>query len=207
MVDRFKSMTELFDEMEQGVDWEVQVRKSDQPILITAVHGGAIERGTTELGRCVSDKGDYNFYTFKGIRKNKNNELHVTSEHFDDPTLNEMVEQNDIAVSLHGCKGDQPEVYIGGNDDSLIEKIEQTLSEIEVVVKPAPRHIDGKGKANFVNRCQKGAGVQLELTEQLRKDFFKNKKFSLHHRENEDNWDDFMFDFAEALIKAIEQER
>ncbi|SLE39524.1 Phage-related replication protein [Mycobacteroides abscessus subsp. massiliense] len=52
---------------------------------------------------------------------------------------------------------------------------------------------------------QTQGGVQLELTAQLRKELFKNRKSSRKNRENKDNWDDLMYDFADAMKKAIER--
>ena len=47
---------------------------------------------------------------------------------------------------------------------------------------------------------QTQGGVQLELTAQLRKELFKIEKFT-QNRENKDNWDDLMYDFADAMKK------
>ncbi|MDN6837618.1 MAG: poly-gamma-glutamate hydrolase family protein, partial [Staphylococcus equorum] len=121
MVDQFNSMTELLLQTSEGKDWEIHTRRASQPMIITAVHGGAIERGTTELAQSISERGNYDFYTFKGVRHNKNHELHVTSRHFDEPKLLQMIDDNRHAISVHGCMGDKPEVYIGGKDQTLIK--------------------------------------------------------------------------------------
>ena len=39
--------------------------RKDNNILLTAIHGGGIEPGTTELARRVSNVGKYNFYSLK----------------------------------------------------------------------------------------------------------------------------------------------
>lgn len=90
MVDHFATMKELLTYTHEGEDWEIQMCERDSPVLITAVHGGAIERGTTEIAQYLSEIGDFSFYSFKGVRKNKNNELHVTSTHFDEPNLKKL---------------------------------------------------------------------------------------------------------------------
>lgn len=151
MVDRFKSMTDLMSQTIEGVDWEILTKEAEKSTIITAVHGGAIERGTTELALLMSERGEYDLYTFKGVRRNKNNELHVTSRHFDEPKLLHMVKNNQRAISIHGCMGQQPEVYIGGRDEGLIERIKVQLTQMNVVVKDAPSHISGKHTDNFVN--------------------------------------------------------
>ncbi|RIN33008.1 hypothetical protein BU063_02745 [Staphylococcus succinus] len=204
MVDRFKSMTDLMSQTIEGVDWEIITKEAAKPTIITAVHGGAIERGTTELALLMSERGEYDFYTFKGVRRNKNNELHVTSRHFDEPKLLNMVENNQCAISVHGCMGQQPEVYIGGRDEELIERIKVQLNQMNIVVKDAPGHISGKHTDNFVNCCQNDAGVQLELTVALRKSFFKNNKFNLHDREHRDNWSPLLYQFTDVVISAVD---
>ena len=49
MVDQFASITELMEHTIEGKDWEIITTNRDSEILVTAVHGGAIERGTSEL--------------------------------------------------------------------------------------------------------------------------------------------------------------
>ena len=71
MVDYFKTMTELLTYTNEDKDWEIQTCERDSPVLITAVHGGAIERGTTEVAQHLSETGNYSFYSFKGVRKIK----------------------------------------------------------------------------------------------------------------------------------------
>lgn len=203
MIDQFNSMSELLSHTTEGIDWEISTRQMKHPVIITAVHGGAIERGTTEIAQSISEKGNYSFYTFKGVRKNKNNKLHVTSRHFDEPKLLEMIKNHRYTISVHGCVGDTPEVYIGGKDKSLIKHIKKRLSEIDIIVKDAPAHISGMHDDNFVNCNQNKAGVQLELTAKLRKSFFKNKKYNLYDRENRDNWSSTMSEFTEAIILAM----
>ena len=203
MVDHFATMKELLTYTHEGEDWEIQMCERDSPVLITAVHGGAIERGTTEIAQYLSEIGDFSFYSFKGVRKNKNNELHVTSIHFDEPKLQKIVTEHAQVISIHGCMGKKNEVYIGGRDKSLIAQIKQTLNETGIVTKDAPSHISGKQQDNFVNCGQKGMGVQLELTVNFRKHCFVNKKFDLKDRENRSNWSTYLEAFSKAMIKAI----
>lgn len=66
--------------------------RKDNNILLTAIHGGGIEPGTTELARRVSNVGKYNFYSFEGLRKHNNDQLHVTSTNYDEPKLINMLE-------------------------------------------------------------------------------------------------------------------
>lgn len=203
MVDRFMSMSELIDQTEEHKDWQILYNNGDANSIITAVHGGAIERGTSEIAQLISELGDYSFYTFKGIRKNKNHELHVTSKHFDEPILNELVPTHESVVSLHGCMGDEVAVYIGGKDFELSFEMKQQLEKIGITVKPAPAHIAGMQTENFVNKGKRDAGVQLELTVAFRKKCFKNNKYNLQDRENRENWSTFMYSFSTAIVHAL----
>lgn len=203
MIDQFMSMSELIDHTEEHKDWQILYNERVAKSLITAVHGGAIERGTSEIAQLISEIGGYSFYTFKGIRKNKNHELHVTSKHFDEPILNELVPTHKAVVSLHGCMGDDVALYIGGKDLELSYEITQQLQKIGIKVKPAPAHIAGMQTENFVNKGKRDAGVQLELTVALRKQCFKNNKYNLHDRENRENWSQLMFSFSTAIANAL----
>lgn len=203
MVDKFKSMTELIAKTAEHKEWEILTLSKKSSTLITAIHGGAIERGTTEIAQLISEQGNHSFYTFKGIRNNKNNELHVTSRHFDEPKLMQMVSSHHNIVSIHGCMGDAPEVYIGGRDLELASEIKLQLEKVNIIVKPAPSHIAGMHMDNFVNAGPKNAGVQLELTVALRKQYFNNSKYNLNDRENRQNWSQLMYLFSTAINKAI----
>ncbi len=205
MVDHYRSMTALIAQTLPSKDWEIISQDNQTTALVTAVHGGAIERGTSEIAQLTSEYDGLSFYTFKGTRKNKNNELHVTSRHFDEPNLKSMVKRHAYIISFHGCMGNQAEVYIGGKDLALAKRIQQHLEAIGVTVKPAPAHISGMHADNFVNEGTRLQGVQLELTVALRKKCFKNNKYNLHDRENRENWSQFMFEFTSAINTALHE--
>ena len=54
---------------------------------------GGIEPGTTELAQVIAEKGGYNYFSFKGIRSKGNNELHVTSTHYDNKQALDLVKK------------------------------------------------------------------------------------------------------------------
>lgn len=205
MVDKYKSMTQLFQYNQENEDFSIELIDNSSPNLITAVHGGAIERGTTELAQLIARKGGFSFYTFKGCKRNKNNELHVTSRHFDDPQLLQLVPGKKQVLSIHGCNGTNEAIYLGGLDEALKAKLSQAFNDIGVTAAPAPRHISGMDKDNFVNQGETSQGVQLEITAALRKKLFKNNKFNLVNRENEDNWSPLMHLLADTCVNILEQ--
>lgn len=204
MVDRYTSFTDLAQQTTEGEDWSIHTEERGAPHLITAIHGGAIERGTSEVAELIARRGGYDFYTFKATRRNKNNELHVTSRHFNEPQLETLVQGKRHVISIHGCRGVKSKVYLGGLDLALREHLTHALEKRSLLVEAAPPPISGMHTDNFVNCGERKKGVQIELTEPLRKSFFNNKKFNLHNREDESNWSPVMIAFAEAVIEAID---
>jgi phage replication-related protein YjqB (UPF0714/DUF867 family) len=205
MVDKYQSMTELFQYNQEYEDFYIERIDNSSSNLITAVHGGAIERGTSELAQLIARKGDFSFYTFKGCKRNKNNELHVTSRHFDEPQLLQMVSRKKQVLSIHGCNGAKEVIYIGGRDEKLKTKLTQAFSDIGITVAPAPSHMSGIHKDNFVNQSMTSQGVQLEITVALRKMLFRNNKFNLNDRENENNWSPRMHELANTCAHILGQ--
>ncbi|MCD8837974.1 poly-gamma-glutamate hydrolase family protein [Staphylococcus arlettae] len=206
MVDKYTSMTELFQQTSAQEDWEIETINRDSHVLVAAIHGGAIERGTSEIAQLIAQLGGYDYYSFNAIRPNKNHELHVTANHFDDPLLLSMVREKEHALSIHGCMGDKPEIYIGGKDSTYIERIKSKLTAQGVVVKDAPSPIAGKHAYNFVNQSKRQQGIQLELTVAFRKALFKNRQFKEQDRVNKDNWAPFMYQIAQALVEVYQYE-
>ncbi|MBF7029181.1 poly-gamma-glutamate hydrolase family protein [Staphylococcus kloosii] len=205
MVDKYQSMTQLFQYNQENEDFCIELIDNSSPNLITAVHGGAIERGTSELAQLIARKGDFSFYTFKGCKRNKNNELHVTSRHFDEPQLLQMVPRKKHVLSIHGCNGTKEVIYIGGRDKELKAKLAQAFTNIGIIVAPAPHHMSGIHKDNFVNQSTTSQGVQLEITVALRKKLFKNNKFNLYDREDETNWSPRMHELANTCAEILGQ--
>ena len=89
--DRYADFTEL-KRNDKNKDWRIKTKhRKNKDILVTAIHGGGIEPGTTEIARRISNVGKYNFYTFEGLRKSNNDQLHVTSTHFNEPILDKLL--------------------------------------------------------------------------------------------------------------------
>ncbi|HLR20063.1 MAG TPA: poly-gamma-glutamate hydrolase family protein [Staphylococcus sp.] len=201
--DLYNSMTELMNDTEEGVDWEITNKVNQSNTLIAAIHGGNIEPGTTEVANITATNGAYNYYTFQGIRPTDNQSLHVTSVNFDEPIIEEMQQQVSNSVMIHGAAGDQPIVYIGGKDDDLKASIEKQLELKDFDVQTSPTHLEGEADQNIVNRNNQDAGVQLELTTGLRQSFFNNQDLTMNSRQNQSNWSFRMYDFAQAIRIAI----
>ncbi|WP_436855906.1 poly-gamma-glutamate hydrolase family protein [Staphylococcus caeli] len=201
--DYYKSMTDLYNDTKEGIDWKKDTRNLGSRVLIVAPHGGNIEQGTSELTKLVANDGNYDYFSFEAIRPSNNTQLHVTSTHYDDATLHEMIEDRTATISIHGAQGDEPIVYLGGAKSPLRDAIQSQLESKGFVVKVPPEYLGGANNNNFINKVDGSTGVQLELTTALRKAFFKDGNSSTAARKNTDNWTTTMYDFAAALNDAI----
>ncbi|MFL1422139.1 poly-gamma-glutamate hydrolase family protein [Staphylococcus ureilyticus] len=203
--DYYKSMTELYKDTTEGIDWKKDTRNVGKSVLIAAPHGGNIEQGTSELTKLVANNGDFDYFSFEAIRPSNNTQLHVTSTNYDDATLHEMIQDRTATISIHGAQGEEQLVYLGGYQSPLRDAIQSQLELKGFVVKIPPEYLGGLSNANFINKVEESTGVQLELTTALRKAFFKDEDTSTASRKKIENWTTTMYDFAEALNGAIKQ--
>ncbi|MCR6087327.1 poly-gamma-glutamate hydrolase family protein [Staphylococcus aureus] len=196
-------MTELENQTVEGVDWKKETRDNGTKVLIVAPHGGNIEQGTTEVTKALANKGDYDYFSFEAMRSKNNSDLHVTSTHYDDATLNQMIENRTATISIHGAAGTEQIVYLGGPDSALRDEIEAQLKSRGFKVLVPPAYLGGQNDKNFINRQDGTTGVQLELTTALRKAFFNNGDTSTKNRTKENNWTPLMQSFVDALYTSI----
>ncbi|MGH8645237.1 MAG: poly-gamma-glutamate hydrolase family protein, partial [Gammaproteobacteria bacterium] len=157
-----------------GRDYRIRVRHGRSGIAILAPHGGRIERGTTPLAEAIAGQ-DHTFYSFEGIKAElrQNRDLHITSDYFDEPRAVLTVARAHRVIAIHGAKGLEAAVYLGGLDTVLRRRVLTVLSETGFVAAddPSPTR-QGRGRTNICNRGPTGKGLQLELTLGLRKSLF-----------------------------------
>lgn len=203
--DHYRSMTDLLNDTQEGKDWTKESMNRNSNVLVFAPHGGNIEKGTTELAKAISNKGNYDYYAFNGARNKNNSQLHVTSTNYNDPDLINRNYNKDISISVHGTGQSQGKntVLIGGRDEKLIQIISTELSTFKFNVKRSVGYLAGIETNNIVNFNKRGEGVQLELTPDLRKSFFSHGDDSSKARKNENNWTSTMDHFATAINNAI----
>ncbi|MGA4513817.1 phage replication-related protein YjqB (UPF0714/DUF867 family) [Staphylococcus caledonicus] len=204
-MDKYKSMQELESKTTKNKDWEIIAQDRESEITVLAIHGGGIEPASTELAYIIAEKGNYNYFSFNGIRTKGNNELHVTSTKYDNEIALNMISASDNAIAIHGCLGEESVVYIGGKDLHLKSAIIHELKEIGINVQEASKKMAGLNDQNIVNKTAKNAGVQLELTSALRRSLFKNNQFNYKSRRDQSNWDDMMYKLADAVKEAIDK--
>lgn len=163
MKDIYQNFAELAANEREGIDYVIHSEFRDDACLVLAIHGDGIEPGTTEIARNISGN-IFSFYSFCG----KRHELHLTSAHFDEPVCLALVAQSKRVISIHGKKGDDEFVMIGGLDEGLAREVHARLQKIGFRIENPPPELDGHTENNICNRGLSKKGVQLELSRGLR---------------------------------------
>lgn len=207
MADLYPSMTALEAATVKGVDYDIYTIDKDNDVLVSSIHGGGIEIGTTELNYAVRELGGYDSFIFEALRTSNNSDLHVTSTNYDEPTMVGMVINKKQHVALHGASGDTPIVYVGGLDFSLRNTVTDELIKRGFDAQIPPSNIAGEEERNVSNRTNSAGCVQLEMTSQFRKNFFKDGDWSRTKRADRANWTTAIYSVADAIVTAVEKAR
>jgi phage replication-related protein YjqB (UPF0714/DUF867 family) len=143
-------------------------------VLFTAIHGGGIELGCTELAM-KSAGSDFSYYCFEGWRGSNNGDLHITSTNFDEPNGVKLFAESEFTISYHGY-GDSTNKHtqVGGLDYELRQLVHDklVLAGFSSEVLPYGDAISGSMKDNITNTNKRGKGVQLEISTAQRNAFF-----------------------------------
>ena len=171
-MDKYANYSALSRSEIEGHDYRVHLRLGASPFALVAPHGGRIERGTLQIARAVAGS-EHTFYGFEGIKSQNNHHLHITSDHFDEPRALAAAGRVQTVVSIHGARGKEVGVYLGGLDHRLRAHLIAALRDagFEAAPDPSPAR-QGTGKTNICNRGQSGRGVQFELPVGMRKQLF-----------------------------------
>jgi phage replication-related protein YjqB (UPF0714/DUF867 family) len=173
MADKYPNFEALSRNETSGVDFRILLRQARTAFAIVAPHGGGIEAGTSEIADAIAGEG-LSFYSFDGLKRSKNSDLHITSTRFDEPMCLKVVGQSDVVITIHGEASEDGEgVLLGGLDDELGPVIGAELqgSGFDVRKHPNPG-LQGLEPENVCNRGRSGKGVQLELSRAVRKEMF-----------------------------------
>jgi phage replication-related protein YjqB (UPF0714/DUF867 family) len=202
MADKYASFAELAMSEIEGRDFQVRLRKRDGVAVVIAPHGGGIEPGTSEVADAIA-ANDLSFYAFEGIKAvgNRRN-LHITSTRFDEPRCLDLVRASPQAISIHGEDSDGQVVYLGGRAVVTLGRIRESLRargfRFETHESP---HLQGLDRANICNQTSNGAGVQLELSNGLRRSFFESLSKSGRNSQTE-RFHRFAVAVREALAES-----
>ena len=171
-MDTYANFEQLSRHEREGHDFVILVKTAPSRVAVMAPHGGGIEPGTVDVAHATAGD-DHPFYAFQGIKPSGNGVLHITSNRFDEPRALRMARNADWVLTIHGCRDRVPCVYVGGRDArrraAFLDALQAAGFRAEESLRPGLRGINPN---NICNRGQTGRGVQLELSEPLRRQMF-----------------------------------
>ncbi len=142
-----------------------------------------------------------NYYIFSGIKEKNNQELHIPSEKFDEPIALSLAKKSKFIITIHGCLGESDIIHIGGLDELSKEIISKELFKAGFVITQAKSgYFSGKKSKNICNRSLQGKGVQLEISDSLRKKMFRDLSYEGRKTPTET-----FHMFVAAIKKAVEE--
>lgn len=118
LADSYKGFQDLAEAQVEGTDYRVHVRaNAGSSVAVIAPHGGSIEQYTSDIARAIAG-AEFNLYLFEGIRRAGNYAaLHLTSHKFNEPRCLELLSKCDHVIAIHGCRGEEQQVLVGGLDE------------------------------------------------------------------------------------------
>lgn len=173
-MDHYANFSELQRSEVINRDFRILWREGSSGVAILSIHGGEIEPGTTQIADRIAGL-EHTFYTFQGIKAHGNFDLHITSDRFDEPVALEIVCMSEIIVSVHGCRDEDPIVYVGGLDQEIGTLIRKELVEAGFqAIECRGSALAGEHHRNICNLCGRGMGVQIEVSRGLRRTMFRD---------------------------------
>jgi phage replication-related protein YjqB (UPF0714/DUF867 family) len=170
--DTYKNFKSLSAVEKEGIDFQIWFNKIKSPIAIIAPHGGYIEPGTSEIAISIAGD-DFACYSFEGIKPKGNKKyLHITSTNFDEPEGVEICRNSDIVLAVHGARENDHFVYVGGRNEDIKNRIIEKLKNDGFNAKEDSTDHSGRDARNICNKCKSTQGLQLEISEGLRKEMF-----------------------------------
>ncbi len=200
MADTYDNFRKLAAVEKVDIDYKIFNEVAKSRIAIVAPHGGGIEPGTSEIARSISD-GKHNCYCFEGIKSKRNKELlHITSTNFDEPNGIKVCRSSETVVSIHGADNEEDIVFVGGLDNELKNEMIGKLKKAGFNAKEDTTGHSGQNIDNICNKGTAGKGLQLEISNGLRKKMFEGLKC----KERESTTETY-YKFIKAVQCALEQ--
>ena len=169
MADIYSCFAELARMETRGTDYDIDIQHQPKSTaVVVAPHGGGIEPGTCKIAKSISGD-ELSFYCFRGLKTERNERLHITSHHFDEPECLALLAQHSIVLSIHGCDQAGERIFLGGLDRSLTVRLSDALCGIGIAVETDGHPYPATNPSNICNRGARRVGAQIELTRQFRK--------------------------------------
>ncbi|AOY78086.1 poly-gamma-glutamate hydrolase family protein [Clostridium formicaceticum] len=174
----YSNFAELY-AFEDAAEYIIKTTDIGRDTTILAIHGGGIQRGTSELVEALKGYGKYNTYLFEGLKTTNNGSLFLKAINFDEPEAVRLVKNSDYTVSVIGVASDNEVTYIGGQNKILAELIKLHLINkgYKVETLSIPDRIAGVMNSNIVNKNKlfndsyQIGGVQIAISKGLRDKF------------------------------------
>lgn len=184
---------------EEGADYTIKTTDLGSETTILALHGGGIERGTSELVEALNGYGKYNTYLFEGLKVTDNGSLFLRAINFDEPTAVSLVQDSAYTLSVIGATGDEEITYIGGQNKLLAELIRLHLINkgYKVETLSVPERIAGVMDSNIVNKNKllndsyQLGGVQIAISKGLRDELVTDARI--------------LNDYSDSIHKALSE--
>ena len=170
VADTYGNFRELAGAEKELEAWTREYLDRGSRILVMAPHGGWIEPFTSELAEAVGGP-DLSFYTFRAVKRGENQRLHLTSHRFDEPLALKAVGRARRVLAIHGeASREAAFVLVGGGWEECVEALTGSLSEAEFAIRRPRKGLAGRHPTNICNMGRLGPGVQLEISEALRRE-------------------------------------
>lgn len=174
VADHYQDFNALKKSELEGIDFRIRSYDRDSKTVVMAPHGGGIEPGTSELAEAIAG-ANLSFYAFEGLKQAGNSRLHITSTRFDEPVCASVLSHAERVIAVHGENGEDAVVYLGGLYTEGVKRLQRALKERNFrATINGPAHLQGISPDNVCNRGMLGAGIQIELSDGLRRTFFRS---------------------------------
>ena len=186
-----------------GVDYRLPVRDENSVTACLAIHGGAIEPGTSEVASDVAAASYQSYYSLEGIKASNNSDLFIASTNYDEPQLLALMGGIRFAFSFHGVNGTAgvAESFVSGLDSYNRDAVISSLTLAGFTASNATSEGDGNSFGNIVNKTTRSAGVQIEMSLQQRANFFSSGDLSQANRQTGLRTDEF-YRYVHAIARV-----
>ena len=171
--DKYASYQELKKNEKSGKDYVIRKQNRSSTFAVMAIHGGAIEPGTSEIANAIAGD-EHSYYALEGRKKKGNRHLHIASEKFDEKGALKVAGSSQSVIAIHGCRGYSNKILLGGKYKYLKNRIacELIKAGFDICVKPKTT-LSGTNHNNICNRGNSSQGVQIEIDLSVRKRMFE----------------------------------
>lgn len=206
MADTYANWAQLAAANSEGIDYRLPIRKNNSVFAHIAIHGGAIEPGSSEMASEVAAQTYQSYYSLEGIKPANNSTLHIVSTNYDEPVGLNLVKKANYCVSYHQYPGTGgvADCRVNGNDFTLRSTIIAYLRNAGFTVGAGDSEGDESNIANIALKTTRGMGINIEMSAQQCANFFPGGNTSQANRETGIRTDAF-YAFAHAIAMACNQ--